>query len=68
MTNADLNETLDDILEAISETACKIMQFETPEKIQSLSFSAALLAVTYKMLESSAYDDDEEDEEVSDDK
>ena len=64
----DLNETLDDILEAISGTACKIMRFETPEKIQSLSLSAALLAVTYKMLESSAYDEDEEDEEVSDDK
>ena len=57
-----MNETLDSILEAISETVYKIGRYESPEKIQSLSFSAALLAVTYKMLESIVYDDDYEEE------
>ena len=58
-----MNETLDSILEAISETVYKIGRYESPEKIQSLSFSAALLAVTYKMLENSMYDDDDDEEE-----
>ena len=58
-----MNETLDSILEAISETVYKIGRYESPEKIQSLSFSAALLAVTYKMLENSMYDDEEEYDE-----
>ena len=57
-----MNETLDSILEAISETVYKIGRYESPEKIQSLSFSAALLAITYKMLENSLYDDDDEEE------
>ena len=57
-----MNETLDSILEAISETVYKIGRYESPEKIQSLSFSAALLAVTYKMIENSLYDDDDEEE------
>lgn len=55
-----MNETLDSILEAISETVYKIGRYESPEKIQSLSISAALLAVTYKMLQNSLYDDEEE--------
>ena len=58
-----MNETLDSILESISETVYKIGRYESPEKIQSLSFSAALLAVTYKMLENSMYDDEEEYDE-----
>lgn len=63
-----MNETLDSILEAISETVYKIGRYESPEKIQSLSFSAALLAVTYKMLENSMYDDNEDDEEEYDER
>ena len=62
-----MNETLDSILEAISQTVSGIGRYETPEKIQSLSISAALLAVTFKMLENSLYDDDDEDEEEYDD-
>ena len=62
-----MNETLDSILEAISQTVSGIGRYETPEKIQSLSISAALLAVTFKMLENSLYDDDEDDEEEYDD-
>ena len=63
-----MTETLNNILEAISETVYKIGRYESPEKIQSLSMSAALLAVTYKMLENSLYDDDEDDEEEYDER
>ena len=63
-----MTETLNNILEAISKTVLKIGRYEPPEKIQSLSMSAALLAVTYKMLENSLYDDDEDDEEENDER
>ena len=64
---ASMTETLNNILDAISETVYKIGRYESPEKIQSLSMSAALLAVTYKTLESSMYADEEYEEELGDD-
>ena len=62
-----MQETLDNILEAISETVWKINRYDTAEKLQSLSMSAALLACTYKVLSESYYvetecDDDAEEE------
>lgn len=65
--NETLNETLDDILEAISETVKGIGRYEAPDKNKSLSTSAALLAVTYKVLSENYYietgcDDDAEED------
>lgn len=63
-----MQETLDNILEAISETVRKInLNWYNTEKLQSLSMPAALLACTYKVLSESYYvetecDDDAEEE------